>query len=58
MVNAEVASVLDEMLATIENRAHSAVDEGTDLTVEQLIQDLKNDPAGLREVSICQPAGE
>ena len=50
LVNAEVASVLDELLTTIENRAHSAVDEGTDLTVEQLIQDLKNDPAGLREV--------
>ncbi len=50
LVNAEVVSVLDELLTTIETCVRNAVDEGTDLTVEQLIQDLKNDPAGLREV--------
>src|SRR5208282_4760638 len=50
LVNAEVVSVLDELLTTIETCVRNAIDEGTDLTVEQLIQDLKNDPAGLREV--------
>jgi hypothetical protein len=50
LVNAEVVAVLDELLSTIENLARNSIDEGTDLAVEQLIQDLKTDPQGLREV--------
>lgn len=50
LVNVEVVAVLDELLSTIDSLAHSDVDEGTDLAVEQLIQDLKTDPQGLREV--------
>lgn len=47
--NAEVLSVLNEVLETIETCVWNAVDEGTDMTLEQLVQDLKNDPAGLRD---------
>jgi hypothetical protein len=50
LVNAEVVDVLDELRLTIENLARSTVGEGTDLAVEQLIQDLRTDPEGLREV--------
>ena len=49
LVSGEVVGVLSELLVTIENLARSAVDEGADLAVEQLIQDLNIDPAGLRD---------
>lgn len=49
LVNAEVVSVLDELVTTLETRVRDAVDEGPDMVLEQLIGDIKNDPVGLRE---------
>lgn len=49
LVNAEVISVLDELVTTVETRVRDSVDEGPDVVLEQLISDIQNDPDGLRE---------
>jgi len=49
LVNAEVVSVLNELVITLETRVRDAIEEGPDVVLEQLIGDLKNDPDGLRE---------
>lgn len=50
LVNAEVVDVLDQMSSTVENLARRSVREGANLALEQLMQDLKTDPHGLRDV--------
>ena len=49
VVNAEVVSVLDELLNTIENQVRESQEDGPDIVLEELISDLNNDPAGLRD---------
>jgi len=49
LVNAEVLNVLDEMISTTDKCVRNAAAEGPDMVLEQLIQDLRNDPVGLRK---------
>ena len=49
LVSAEVVEVLDQLSSTLENLTRNSVDEGASLAIEQLIQDLKTDPHGVRE---------
>ncbi len=49
LINDEVVSVLDELVSTIESHVQTDVEEGPEMALEELIQDLKHDPAGLRE---------
>ncbi|MGA3179730.1 MAG: AAA domain-containing protein [Verrucomicrobiota bacterium] len=49
LVNSEVINVLDEIISTLDKCVRNAAAEGPDMVLEQLIQDLRNDPVGLRK---------